>query len=174
MDQAIEFVGNHAILVGTFAVLLALFVRNEMGRGGKSITAQELVNLVNREGALVLDVRDPREFAEGHIVDAVNIPHGAVASRVGELERHKGRPVAIVCKMGQHAGSAGTVLRKAGFEQVTRLSGGMTEWRNQNLPVVKGRSDRKPGRGKSRQAKRKGAAQGKGSPQGSPKGNGEG
>ena len=115
MDQAIEFIGNHAILVGTFAVLLALFIRNEASRGGQTATAQELVNLVNRENALILDVRDAREFAEGHIVDALNIPHAAVASRLAELEKYKGRPVAIVCKMGQHAGSAGTILRKSGF-----------------------------------------------------------
>ena len=89
MDQAIEFIGNHAILVGTFAVLLALFIRNEASRGGQTATAQELVNLVNRENALILDVRDAREFAEGHIVDALNIPHAAVAGRLGvRIEQH--------------------------------------------------------------------------------------
>ncbi|TDJ23333.1 MAG: rhodanese-like domain-containing protein [Gammaproteobacteria bacterium] len=155
MDQAFEFIGNHAILVGTFAVLLALFIRNEASRGGRTATAQELINLVNREHALVLDVRDAREFAEGHIVDALNIPHASVASRLTELEKHKGRPVAIVCKMGQHAGSAGTILRKSGFERVLRLSGGMAEWRNQNLPVVKGRDARKSGKGKTKQNKKK-------------------
>ena len=154
MDQAIEFIGNHAILVGTFAVLLALFIRNEASRGGQTATAQELVNLVNRENALILDVRDAREFAEGHIVDALNIPHAAVASRLAELEKYKGRPVAIVCKMGQHAGSAGTILRKSGFEPVLRLTGGMTEWRNQNLPVVKGRDAKKSGKGKTKQNKK--------------------
>ena len=154
MDQAFEFLGNHAILAGTFAMLLALFVRNEMSRGGQTATTQELVNLVNRENALVLDVRDAGEFAEGHIVDALNIPHASVASRVNELEKYKDRPVAVVCKMGQHSGSAGTVLRKSGFEHVLRLTGGMTEWRNQNLPVVKGRDAKKSGKGKAKQAKK--------------------
>ncbi len=135
-------------------MLLALFVRNEMSRGGQTATAQELVNLVNRENALVLDVRDAGEFANGHIVDALNIPHASVASRLNELEKYKGRPVAIVCKMGQHAGSAGTILRKSGFERVLRLTGGMTEWRNQNLPVVKGREAKKSGKGKAKQAKK--------------------
>lgn len=157
MDQVIEFVGNNAILAGTFAVLLALFVRNEMGRGGRTVTSQELVNLVNRENALVLDVRDAKEFADGHIVDAVNIPHAAVAGRVSELEQYKDRPVAIVCKMGQHAGSAGTVLRREGFEPVMRLTGGMTEWRNQNLPVVKGKAEKK-----SKSSRQKNKSQGKG------------
>ncbi len=137
MDQLFEFIGNHPFLVGTFVVLLVLFIRNETQRGGQAVSPQQLVNLVNREGALVLDVRDGKEFSAGHIVDAVNIPHGALASRLSEIEKYKDKPVAIVCKMGQHAGSAGTVLRKAGFQNVSRLTGGLTEWRNQNLPVVK-------------------------------------
>jgi rhodanese-related sulfurtransferase len=138
MAQLFEFIGHHPILVGIFAVLLVLFIRNETQRGGKGVSPQELVNLVNKEGAIVLDVRDSKEFAAGHIVDAVNVPHTALESRLSELEKYKEKPVTIVCKMGQHAGTAGAVLRKAGFASVSRLSGGMTEWRNQNLPVVKG------------------------------------
>jgi rhodanese-related sulfurtransferase len=138
MSQLFEFVGNHPILVGIFAVLLTLFIRNETQRGGRGVSPQELVNLVNKEGALVLDVRDSKEFAAGHIVDAVNVPHTSLESRLSELDKYKEKPVTIVCKMGQHAGTAGAMLRKAGFASVSRLSGGMTEWRNQNLPVVKG------------------------------------
>ena len=137
MEQFFEFVGNHPILVGAFLVILALFVRNEVARGGRSVTAQELVNLVNRDGAVVVDVRDKHEFSQGHIVDAINVPHVAISSRLGELEKYKQKPVVLACKMGQHAGAAGTVLRKAGFENVSRLKGGIAEWRNQNLPVVK-------------------------------------
>ncbi|HTK99615.1 MAG TPA: rhodanese-like domain-containing protein [Pseudomonadales bacterium] len=138
MSQLFEFVGNHPILVGIFAVLLTLFIRNETQRGGRGVSPQELVNLVNKEGAVILDVRDSKEFAAGHIVDAVNVPHTSLESRLPELEKYKEKPVTIVCKMGQHAGTAGAMLRKAGFASVSRLSGGMTEWRNQNLPVVKG------------------------------------
>jgi rhodanese-related sulfurtransferase len=138
MSQLFEFVGNHPILVGIFAVLLTLFIRNETQRGGRGVSPQELVNLVNKEGAVVIDVRDSKEFAAGHIVDAVNVPHTLLEGRLAELEKYKEKPVTIVCKMGQHAGTAGTMLRKAGFASVSRLTGGMTEWRNQNLPVVKG------------------------------------
>lgn len=138
MSQLFEFVGNHPILVGIFAVLLTLFIRNETQRGGRGVSPQELVNLVNKEGAVVIDVRDSKEFAAGHIVDAVNVPHTSLEGRLAELEKYKEKPVTIVCKMGQHAGTAGAMLRKAGFASVSRLSGGMTEWRNQNLPVVKG------------------------------------
>jgi len=136
-DQVFEFIVNHPLLTGTCAVLLVRVALNEGRRGGRGVSAQELVNLVNREGALVLDVRDSKEFGSGHIVGSVNIPHGVLATRMSEIDKYKNKPVAIVCKMGQHAGAAGTLLRKAGFTHVTRLTGGMMEWRNQNLPVVK-------------------------------------
>ena len=137
MEQLFTFVSNHPILVGAFLVLLVLFIRNEMTRGGATLGAQEVVNLVNNEGAVVLDIRDKAEFDAGHIVDSVNIPYASLESRIDELKKHEGKPIVIACKMGQHAGAAGTQLKKAGFENVSRLRGGIAEWRGQNLPVVK-------------------------------------
>ena len=137
MDQVFEFIGNHPILIAAFVILLALFIRNETRRGGRSVTAQQLVDLVNRENALVLDVRDKKEYDAGHIVDALNIPFAALDGRMNELGKHRDRPIVVACKMGQHSGTAGSVLRKHGFENVARLSGGVAEWRNQSLPVVK-------------------------------------
>ena len=138
MDQFFEFIANHPFLAGAFVLLLAVFVRNEMRRGGQTVTAQQLVDLINREGAVVVDVRDKKEYREGHIVDSLNIPHTMLGDRLRELEKHREKPLVIACKMGQHSGAAGTMLRKAGFENVARLRGGLTEWRGQNLPVVKG------------------------------------
>lgn len=137
MDKLFIFIGNHPFLIGTFVLLLALFIRNETKRGGQSVSAQQLVDMVNRENALVLDLRDKKEFDSGHIVDAVNVPYSALDSRLKELEKYKERPVVIACKMGQHSGAAGTILRKHGFTNVSRLTGGVAEWRNQNLPLVK-------------------------------------
>ncbi len=137
MDQVIEFMGNHPFLIGSFVLLLALFVRNESRRGGHAVTAQELVNMVNRDNAVVLDVRDKKEFDQGHIVNAVNIPFANLSGRLDELKKYRDQPVVVACKQGQHAGSAGTLLRKAGFDNISRLTGGIAEWRNQNLPVVK-------------------------------------
>jgi rhodanese-related sulfurtransferase len=137
MDQLFTFIGNHPFLVGTFVLLLVLFIRNESQRGGQTVSAQQLVDMVNKQDAVVLDVRDKKEFEAGHIVDAVNIPYSALEGRLTELKDYKSRPVVVACKMGQHSGAAGTLLRKNGFEDVKRLTGGVAEWRNQNLPVVK-------------------------------------
>ena len=137
MEQLFEFIGNHPLLVGAFVVLLILFIRNEMNRGGRNLSAQEVVNLVNTEKAVVVDIRDRKEFEAGHIVDAVNIPYASLESRIDELTSYKERPIVLACKMGQHSGAAGTLLKKNGFDNVSRLTGGIMEWRNQSMPVVK-------------------------------------
>lgn len=137
MEQFFAFIGNHPMLVGSFAILLALFIRNEMNRGGTGISTQKLVDMVNREDAVVVDLRDKKEFDQGHLVGAVNVPYASIETRVDELTRYKERPLVLICRMGQHAGTAGTILRKKGFANVSRLNGGFMEWRNQNLPVVR-------------------------------------
>lgn len=137
MEQLFEFAGNHFLLVSVFIALLVLLVVHETGRGGRTISPQELVNLVNGAGAVVVDLREPKEFEAGHIVDAINIPHHALAERADELQAHKSKPVILACRLGQHTGAAGTLLRGRGFEQVLRLSGGIVEWQNSNLPLVR-------------------------------------
>ena len=138
MGRLFEFIGNNVILVSTFVVLLMLFIRNEVARGGKSVSPQQLVHMMNRDEAVVLDLRERKEFTEGHIIDAINIPQASLDSRINELEPYRERPVIVACKMGQQASAAGNILRKAGFSNGMRLSGGMTEWRGNDLPLVKG------------------------------------
>ena len=106
-------------------------------RGGPAIATQDLVSLVNQEEAVVLDVRPKEEFSEGHIVGAINIPYDKLDDRYLELNKYKEKAMVVVCKMGSHSGAAGLLLKKRGFEKVSRLRGGILEWRGQNLPVTK-------------------------------------
>ena len=132
----IEFVSNHYVLVSIFVALLILLAITETQKGGKSLGNRELTALVNRDEGVVLDVRAKKEFDAGHIVDALNIPYEKLVSRLGELEKHKGKTIVVVDAMGQHAGAACRELKKAGFT-AARLSGGIASWRGENLPVVK-------------------------------------
>ncbi len=137
LEQIFEFIGNHFILVSIFVFLLVAFIINEGKQGGAAITPSNLVNLVNREGAVIVDIRDNKDYGTGHIAGAVNMPFTSIDSRVGELEPYKEKPIVLVCKMGQHSGSIGRKLKAQGFEDVRRLSGGMAEWSANSLPVVK-------------------------------------
>ena len=137
VEQIFNFVVNHYILVSAFVFLLVAFVINEGKQGGAAITPTNLVSLVNREGAMLVDIRDTKEYSSGHIAGALSMPVSSIDARIGELESHKEKTVVLVCKMGQHASATGRKLKALGFENVRRLSGGMSEWTASSLPIVK-------------------------------------
>ena len=136
LAHLIEFATNHYVLTGCFVFLLVLLIVTELRKGGKSLTCRELTALVNSEQGLVLDVRNNKDFASGHIVGALNIPFDKLASRMAELDKHKAKTLIVVDAMGQHAGSVARDLQKAGFT-AAKLGGGTASWRGDNLPVVK-------------------------------------
>ena len=136
MAQFIEFIGNHLILFGLWLVLVAAIFVQFRSRASKSVGPQQAVMLINRSDAVVVDVREKKEFSSGHVVDALNIPLNKLGQRLAELEKHKQKPVIVMCKMGQQSGEACKTLQEAGFEQVMRLGGGIAEWRAQSLPLV--------------------------------------
>ncbi|MBW8458176.1 MAG: rhodanese-like domain-containing protein [Thiobacillus sp.] len=88
------------------------------------------------DDALVLDVREDKEFAAGHIPKAKHIPLGQLAGRIKELDKFKGKPVLVTCRSGQRSASACRMLKKAGFETVYNQAGGIIAWERANLPVT--------------------------------------
>lgn len=138
MERLIEFSINHWELVALFVGLLIALIITESRRAGATVSALQATQLINKQDAKVLDIRDAKEYRQGHITDAVNIPFNALEERIGELKPYKDVPIILVCKMGQHSGSAGKILRKKGYDNVVRLSGGLSSWQADNLPLVKG------------------------------------
>ena len=136
LAQLIEFATNHYLLSGAFLAALALLIFSESRRGGRSISNRELTALVNGSQAVIVDLRAHKDFATGHIVQALNIPFDKLAERMVELEKHKSNTIIVMDAIGQHAGAACRELKKAGFDAV-KLSGGISGWRGDNLPVVK-------------------------------------
>lgn len=137
LQQLIEFIGNHYWLTSAFLVVLALLMFTEGRKSGKALSSHQATALINRENALVVDVRPKKEFAAGHIVDSINIPLDSFATRMVELEKHKDKPIILACANGQHAGAASRQLKAAGYAHTTRLAHGINGWRTDNLPLVK-------------------------------------
>ena len=135
MDQFLEFVGNHLELVGLFVALLVALIVVESRRGGKNIGPQDLVRMINRDEAVVIDVREKKDLAEGIIADSIHVPYTSIKERAEELRKHAGKTIVVVDKMGQHSGAAVKLLKAAGIENVMRLQGGVTEWKNATLPL---------------------------------------
>jgi rhodanese-related sulfurtransferase len=136
MALFLEFLAEQWIVATALIVCIGLLIRHESAKGGPTLSPQQLITDVNQKQALVVDLRDSKEFDQGHIVDAVNIPHAKLAARIAELASSKDKPIILVCKMGQHSGAAGKILAAEGFTQVSRLSGGIMEWQNMQLPLV--------------------------------------
>lgn len=102
--------------------------------GVKQIGPQEAVMLYNHEDALLLDVREQSEWSDGHIAKARHIPLGKLKDRLTELEKFKGKPIIAVCRSGSRSGTACGILKKAGFENLHNLAGGMLAWEQAGLP----------------------------------------
>ncbi len=132
-----EFLAQQWMLVGALMVAFALLWQHESRKSGQSVTPQQAINLVNSEDGIFLDVRDSGEFGKGHIANAINIPANKFEGRVAELEKFREKPIVLVCKMGQHSGAIGKQLQAKGYSQVYRMSGGMMEWGQLQLPLVK-------------------------------------
>ena len=131
-----NFISEQWVLVSIFMALLYLFAINERAKSGKSISPHVVTRMINADEAVLLDVRDAREFNAGHIAGAINIPNSKLSDCISELEKYRGKVLIVADKVGQQSGAIGRTLQQQGFS-VLRLSGGMMEWKNQSLPVIK-------------------------------------
>jgi rhodanese-related sulfurtransferase len=106
-------------------------------RRGAKVSPLQATQLINQGKALILDVREPAEFATGHLREARNIPLKELPNRMGELDKFKSRPVIAVCQNGVASAKAAAQLGKAGFAEAVSLDGGLSAWQTQGLPLVK-------------------------------------
>jgi rhodanese-related sulfurtransferase len=123
-----------AIVSGTMLIWPLLSRRLS---GIPEIGAMDAVQMINRKDALILDVREPAEFAGGHAPNARNLPLSQLEKRLGEIQKFKERPAVVFCQSGARAHSACGVLKKAGFTQIAVLAGGIGAWQQANLPLEK-------------------------------------
>jgi rhodanese-related sulfurtransferase len=140
LERLPEFFANHPGLVMGFLVIAGMLVWTLIqgaGRGVKKLSPADATQLINREDAVVLDVRTDGEFNQGHIVNAVHVPQKSVPESLGKLEKYRARPIITACRTGQLAATAGNTLRKNGFERVYNLQGGLLAWEGANLPLTK-------------------------------------
>ena len=127
-------------LFAALAVIVALLALDPLRRhsgGIQSVSAVQLPQLMNHEGAIVLDVGEPAEFKKGHIPKAINMPVSQLKNDLGRLEKYrtKDTPIVLSSRANQHANRAATILRKNNFSNLYTLSGGLVSWEKENLPL---------------------------------------
>lgn len=143
MQDIMQFAGNHTILALAWIVLLVLVIVTTvkgMFSKVKVISRGEATRLINKEEAVVVDVRGRDDYRKGHISNAINVLAADIKKgSFGELEKHKAQPLIVVCANGTSAPESASQLNAAGFEQVYALKDGVSGWSSENLPLVRGK-----------------------------------
>jgi rhodanese-related sulfurtransferase len=136
--EFVDFLRNNLLLAGVAVASGGMLIWPLLRRttGGPWVSTMQATHLMNREDALVVDVREPGEFGAGHILGARNVPLARLDGS-GDLAKRKDKPVILYCDGGERAAKAGSALRKLGFSRVVNLSGGLPAWQQAGLPVEK-------------------------------------
>jgi rhodanese-related sulfurtransferase len=135
-----DFIMSNLALVALFVGSGVVLVWPELSRligASNEIGTLEATRLLNQGSTLVLDVREPQEFAGGHLPRARNIPLNQLPKRLDEIGKYKERAVLLTCRSGPRAGSASRALKRAGFTSVYLLKGGVSAWQQASLPLEK-------------------------------------
>lgn len=134
------FLGKHPLMAAALVVLVILFISNEISiwtRKFKIATPKVLVDLMNQNNAVVLDIREAKEFKMGHIVDAKNVPLSTLEGKKEQLESYKEGPTVICCALGQQSVRIAASMAKEGFDKIYVLKGGISAWQQENYPLAR-------------------------------------
>jgi rhodanese-related sulfurtransferase len=134
----VQFIVENWILILVAFVSGAMLVWPMVAKGGSasSVSTTDAVRLINQEKAVLIDVREPAEFAAGHAAGARNVPLSALDGGKG-LPANKSVPLVVMCATGARSSRAAAQLRKAGHTSVHNLIGGNAAWREASLPLEK-------------------------------------
>ena len=104
------------------------------GAAKRGVSPAEAVNLINRERGVLIDVSEPAEYATGHASGAKNVPFGNLET-TNDLPKNKAVPLLLMCPSGARANRGVAILRKRGYDNASAVAGGVSAWREANLPI---------------------------------------
>jgi len=140
MDQLVDFADNNKLLALGLLASWAAVMFYELRLKATTISQvspADAVRVINK-GAMIIDVRSVNAYESGRIVNAQNITLEALEAGQGvHKNKNKNKLLLAVCENGMTSGKAANLLRKAGFENVFSLKGGLRQWRSENLPLIK-------------------------------------
>lgn len=139
MQEYIDFVSENPLYFIGLAILIGLIIKLEMSRMTrkfKMVNTNEAVKIMNQDEAIIVDVREDKEIQGNIIKGAQHITLAQLSDRMGHLGTNKQVPVLVYCQRGNRSTSACQTITKAGFENVSALTGGIISWETANLPTV--------------------------------------
>jgi rhodanese-related sulfurtransferase len=143
VEELMAFAGRNPMLSLALAGLTVALVYTEIAalfRGFKAIKPAALTQLINAGNAVVIDLSAPADFEKGHIAGSRNVQAKQFGPTHKLVANAKQQPVVLVDRTSLASISAAKALKKAGFEQIHVLDGGLPSWSAADLPLVKGRN----------------------------------
>jgi rhodanese-related sulfurtransferase len=142
MEKILFFASEQWLLITALAAAVWALAWLDNRRAGNSLTPHALTTLVNGDDAIVVDLRDKTQFDGGHIVGSVNLPFTQLQSQLAsgaatELDSYQQQNLVLVCQMGQQSSHLAKKLKPDNYAGVYRLAGGIGEWQNAQMPLVK-------------------------------------
>ena len=128
------------MLVFALVAILTMLIGGEIRQrlsGVSEIGPVEATRMLNHDNAVMIDMREDKEYREGHIINAVHAPAGKQNNYTAKLEKYRERPLIVYCRSGQRSTAVCSKLRKQGFEAVYNLKGGVVAWQKAELPLEK-------------------------------------
>jgi len=142
-EELLAFAGRNPFLSIVFVGLTIAILYTEIARlfrGFAGIKPAELTRLMNADNAVVVDLSAASDFEKGHIAGSRNVQPAQFGPEHKSVAEAKQKPVVLVCRTGNASTAAAKQLKKAGFEKVYVLEGGIPAWQQAELPLVKGRA----------------------------------
>jgi rhodanese-related sulfurtransferase len=124
------------VMLASGAMLVWPLVQRRISPG-RDVGNLDATRLINSSNAVLVDVRETKEYDGGRLPGAIHIPLSQLAGRGDELARVKGRPVIVYCMSGNRSRMANAALARLGFKDVYNLQGGYRAWKDAGLPVEK-------------------------------------
>ena len=137
MNTFFLFISQNFIAVTLLLLSLIALIVYEGRKGGKKLSPGEATRKINKENALVVDLRSSQEFSSGHLAGSINVQEDKLEQHLITKRHSKETPVVLVCKTGVASKKSGISLMKAGYLDINVVSGGMMTWEGNGMPLSK-------------------------------------
>jgi len=133
----LDFLFENIFLVGLIIISgVLLFFPKVLFRDNKVLGSKEVTLLINREPAMLVDVRSEADFRAGHITNAINIPLDQIEVQINKITSNSKKNIIVYCQKGVRSAQAFRLLNKLGLPKLYTIEGGLDAWLKNNLPII--------------------------------------
>ena len=137
MNKFLVFISDNFLAVLVLLTLIFALIVYERRKGGNKVDNSQMTKLINKENPFIYDLRSSAEFGAGTVAGAMNIQPGNLIKEDALFKARQEDCIILICKNGTVSSKASGELKKQGYINVNALSGGMMNWTQSGMPLVK-------------------------------------